>query len=213
MSATATPTPTPIPTSGHSDRSDFRTVTVGGAKLGAATAVAVVLFLATSRLVPGTGGARSGVEALIVLVTGLAASFLPAQWTVARTGDGIAGAAALGLVGTLVFSVIDIAVLRPFKAYPWTWDAIGGGSTWWYLSVWWMLGTFAAWMGAMITAAQAARGEATLVRTALPTVATTVIVVALARIAGLPTVLPVATGAGLALVLAAFALVALARKG
>src|SRR2546422_1937556 len=71
MSATAAPV--------ASDRSDFRTVTVGGAKLGVATAVAVVAFLAASRLVPITGGLRGGVEALIVLAAGVAVAFLPAQ--------------------------------------------------------------------------------------------------------------------------------------
>src|SRR5213080_2921430 len=193
-----------------SDRSDFRTVTVGGAQLGVATAVAVVAFLATSRLVPITAGLREGVEALIVLAAGLAVAFLPAQWTVARSTEGIAGAAALGLVGTVVFSAIDIVLLRPFKAYPWTWDAIGGGSTWWYLPIWWMLGTFAAWMGGIVTAAgaAAARGETTLARRALPAVAGTII-----RLAGVTLALPVATGGAFTLVLAALALVALARKG
>src|SRR5436305_12653174 len=193
-----------------SDRSDFRTVTVGGAQLGVATAVAVVAFLATSRLVPITAGLREGVEALIVLAAGLAVAFLPAQWTVARSTEGIAGAAALGLVGTVVFSAIDIVLLRPFKAYPWTWDAIGGGSTWWYLPVWWMLGTFLAWMGGIVTAGQAARGaeQATLGRCALPAVAGALVAAAIARLA-----LAVATGGAFTLVLAALALVALARKG
>src|SRR5213080_1290203 len=184
-----------------SDRSDFRTVTVGGAQLGVATAVAVVAFLATSRLVPITAGLREGVEALIVLAAGLAVAFLPAQRTGARGVDGIAGAAAVGLVGTVVFSAIDIVLLRPFKAYPWTWDAIGGGSTWWYLPVWWMLGTFAAWMGAIVTARAATPDvPSPLARRALPLVAATVIA------------LPVLTGGAFTLTLAALALVALARK-
>src|SRR5437867_3806277 len=62
MSATAAPL--------ASDRSDFRTVTVGGATLGVATAVAVVAFLAASRLVPIAAGTRGGVQALIVLAGG-----------------------------------------------------------------------------------------------------------------------------------------------
>src|SRR5437762_9453221 len=193
-----------------SDRSDFRTVTVGGAQLGVATAVAVVAFLATSRLVPITAGLREGVEALIVLAAGLAVAFLPAQWTVARSTEGIAGAAALGLVGTVVFSAIDIVLLRPFKAYPWTWDAIGGGSTWWYLPVWWMLGTFVAWMGGIVTATG---GEATLGRRALPAVAATIVVALIVRLARVPVALPVATGGAFTVVLAGLALVALARKG
>src|SRR3989442_775104 len=175
MSATAAPL--------ASDRSDFRTVTVGGATLGVATAVAVVAFLAASRLVPIAAGARGGVQALIVLAAGVAVAFLPAQWTAARSTEGIAGAAAMGLVGTVVFSVIDIVLLRPFKAYPWTWDAIGGGSTWWYLPIWWMLWTFAAWMGGIVTAAgaAAARGETTLARRALPAGAGTALVGAVGR--------------------------------
>ena len=202
MSATAAPA--------ASDRSDFRTVTLGGARLGVATAVAVVAFLAASRLVPITAGLRDGVTALIVLAAGLAVAFLPAQWTVARSTEGIAGAAAVGLVGTVVFSAIDIALLRPFKAYPWTWDAIGGGSTWWYLPIWWMLGTFLAWMGGIVTAAGR---EATLARRALPAVAATIVVALIARLAGVPVAPPVATGGAFTLTLAALALVALARKG
>src|SRR5437899_9101376 len=196
-----------------SDRADFRTVTVGGATLGVATAVAVVAFLAASRLVPIAAGARGGVQALIVLAAGVAVAFLPAQWTAARSTEGIAGAAAMGLVGTVVFSVIDIVLLRPFKAYPWTWDAIGGGSTWWYLPVWWMLGTFAAWMGAIVTARAATPDvPSPLARRALPLVAATVIAVAVVRLAGMRVALPVLTGGAFTLTLAALALVALARK-
>ena len=202
MSATVAPA--------ASDRSDLRTVTVGGAKIGVATTIAVVAFLAASRLVPIGGGLRGGVLVLIVLAAGLAAAFLPAEWTAARSTEGIAGAAAVGLVGTVVFSAIDIVLLRPFKAYPWTWDAIGGGSTWWYLPIWWMLGTFLAWMGGIVTAAS---GEATLARRALPAVAGTFIVAAIGRLAGVTVAFPVVTGAAFTLVLAALALVALARKG
>src|SRR5256885_8180686 len=113
-----------------------------------------------------------------------------------------------GLVGTIVFSAIDIVLLRPFKAYPWTWDAIGGGSTWWYLPVWWMLGTFLAWMGGIVTASQT-----TLGRSALPAIAGAVIVAAIARLAGLGVSFPAAAGGAFTIVLAALALVALTRKG
>lgn len=194
----------------RTDRSDFRTVTTGGALVGAGIGVAVVLVVATSRLL--SGPARDGVAALVVLAAGVVAAFLPGQWTRARAIDGIAGAAAVGLVGTVVFSAIDIVLLRPFKAYPWTWDALGGGSTWWYLPVWWMLGTFVAWMGAIVTAGQAARGDATLTRTARLPVAATVIVAAVARLAGLPVALPVLTGGAFTIVVTALALVALTRR-
>jgi hypothetical protein len=189
------------------DRSDFRTVTLGGALVGVVTGVAVVLVVAASRNLAGDA-VRGGVEALVVLAAAVVVAFFPAQWTVARGTEGIAGAAAVGLVGTVVFSAIDIVLLRPFKAYPWTWDAIGGGSTWWYLPVWWMLGTFLAWMGGIVTASQA-----TLGRSALPAIAGAVIVAAIARLAGLGVALPAAVGGAFTIVLAALALVALTRKG
>ncbi len=189
------------------DRSDFRTVTLGGALVGLVPGVAVVLVVAASRNLAGDA-VRGGVEALVVLAAGVVVAFFPAWWTAARGTEGIAGAAAVGLVGTVVFSAIDIVLLRPFKAYPWTWDAIGGGSTWWYLPVWWMLGTFLAWMGGIVTASQATLGRSTL-----PAIAGAVIVAAIARLAGLGVSLPAAAGGAFTIVLAALALVALTRKG
>src|SRR5438132_5214676 len=201
MSATALPA--------ESDRSDFRTIMLGGTKLGLVTAVAVVAFLAVSRQVTAHVPQRA-LETLIVLAAGAAASFLPAQWAVARNVEGIAGAAAMGLWGTVVLMAFDIVVLRPLKAYPWTWDAVGGGSSWWYLPIWWMLGTFVAWMGGILTASG---GEATLGRRALPAVAATIVVALIVRLGGIPVALPVATGGAFTVVLAGLALVALARKG
>src|SRR6266516_2155189 len=75
MSATATAT--------ASDRSDFRTVMVGGTQIGVLTAAAVVAFLMVSRQV-AAGMPQRVLEALIVLATGTAVSFLPARLTEAR---------------------------------------------------------------------------------------------------------------------------------
>src|SRR5213596_1854494 len=80
MSATAIPAQSDRP-----DRSDLRTVMLGGTKLGLVTGVAVVAFLAASRQVTGAVP-RSILEALIVLAAGSAVSLLPAQWTAARGG-------------------------------------------------------------------------------------------------------------------------------
>src|SRR5437899_13057077 len=204
MSATAAPV--------ASERSDFRTVTVGGAKLGVATAVAVVAFLAASRLVPITGGLRGGVEALIVLAAGVAVAFLPAQWTAARSTEGIAGAAAVGLVATVVFSAIDIVLLRPLNAYPWTWDAIGGGSNWWYLPIWWMLGTFLAWMGGLHTATRAARGATSLSSLAAPVVIGALVLAGIATLVHVPARFHVLAGAGYVVTLAGLAIVSYARQ-
>ena len=205
MSATATAT--------ASDRSDFRTVMVGGTQVGVLTAVAVVVFLLVSRQVTAVVPQRV-LEALVVLATGLAVSFLPARLTQARHVEGIAGAAAIGLWGTVVFTVLDIVLLRPFKAYPWTWDAIGGGSTWWYLPIWWMLGTFLAWTGGIVSAQRAVRGETSLPRAVTPVLVGAVVLVAVARVARLDLglVLPAEAGAGFTIALAALAVVALARK-
>jgi hypothetical protein len=197
MSAPATPVST--------DRSDFRTVMIGGTKLGLTTGMAVVLFLVVSRALP-PGLARQVAETAVVLAAAAAASFLPARWVEPRTGDGVAGAAALGLWGTVVFSAFDIILLRPFDAYPWTWDAIGGNSTWWYLSLWWMLGTFAAWMGALVAARMP---DAGLVQLAWPTAAGAVGVGVGATF--FDVTLPVATGGGFVVTLVVRALFALAR--
>src|SRR3989442_4872187 len=103
MSATVAPA--------ASDRSDFRTVTLGGAKIGVATAIAVVAFLAALRLVPIAGGLRGGVLVLIVLAAGLSAALLPAESTAARSTEGIAGAAGAWLVRTRAFSAVGIRLL------------------------------------------------------------------------------------------------------
>lgn len=201
-----------------SDRSDFRTVLTGGTKVGVLTGVAVVLYLAVSRLPDGL--ARGLLQAAVVLAAGTGVGFLPARWTAARRTEGIAGAAAMGLWGTVVFMAIDIVLLRPFKAYPWTWDAVGGGSTWWYLPLWWMLGTFLAWMGAMVTAGRAVRAEEAggggeepgLGRVAVPVLVAAVALAAAAEVAGVHVALPVAAGAGFTVSLVVFALAGLARR-
>src|SRR5205807_9023814 len=107
MSATAAPAAT--------DRSDFRTVTVGGALVGLVTGVAVVLVVAASRTL-AAGVAMGGVQALVVLAAGVGGAFFPAQWTAARGTEGIAGAAAVGLVGTVVFSAVANVLHRTFNA-------------------------------------------------------------------------------------------------
>lgn len=195
------------------DRSDFRHILNSGTRVGAVVGAAVVVYLLISRLVP-PGIAQALLQTAIVLAAAVAASLLPAQWTTARSTEGIAAAAAVGLWGTIVFMAIDIIVLRPLQAYPWTWDAIGGGSTWWYLPIWWMLGTFVAWLGALVTAARARRGGKTsIVALALPIVLGAV---GFATGIGLGQVrigLPVAAGAGFTAILVVFAVVAVSRKG
>src|SRR5258706_2483639 len=144
------------------DRSDLRYILLGGTRVGFAIGAAVIIYLLVSRRVPD-GIAQALLQTVVVIAAAVAATFLPAQWTTARGTEGIAAAAAVGLWGTIVFMAIDVIVLRPFKAYPWTWDALGGGSTWWYLPIWWMLGTFVAWLGGLVTASRARRGGNTAI--------------------------------------------------
>jgi hypothetical protein len=196
------------------DRSEFRHILLSGTIVGAVTGAAVVLFLLVSRsgLLPA-GIVSSFLLMLIVLAAGVAAAFLPGFFATSRTVQGVASAAAIGLWGTIVFMAIDIILLRPFHAFPWTWDAIGGGSTWWYLPIWWMLGTFVAWMGAIVTAGRAARGGDTSIRSlAIPSVLGGLSAGLGLGLAGV-LLMPVAAGAGFVLTLVIYALLVLARKG
>ncbi len=192
------------------DRSDFRHILMSGTKVGLVTGVAVVAFLALSRLPAGI--AQTALEVLLVLLAGVLVSLLPGQWVGSRGTEGVAGAAAVGLWGTVVFMAFDIVLLRPFKAYPWTWDAIGGGSTWWYLPIWWMLGTFVAWMGGMLTAGHNARGPASLAQIATPVVLSAVVLAVVAKVTIIPVAWPVLIGGAYVVTLTALALWSIIRK-
>jgi len=204
MTTSAAPTTT--------DRSDFRTVMIAGAKTGALIGLAVVAFLIVTRAL-GPGAARAVLQTLIVLAAATAAAFLPPFWAAPRSTEGVAGSAAIGLWGTIVFSVIDIALFRPLRAYPWTWDAVGGGSTWWYLPMWWMLGTYLAWLGGLLWAQRQRGGEVSIGRIAVPVVAGAVALAAVATLARLGIVLPVAAGGGFAITLTVLAVAGIARNG
>ncbi len=194
------------------DRSDFRHILGSGTRVGAAVGAAVIVYLLVSRRVPA-GIAQALIQTAVVLAAAVTASLMPAQWTTARSTQGVAGAAAVGLWGTIVFMAIDIILFRPFKAYPWTWDAVGGGSTWWYLPIWWMLGTFSAWMGGLYTAGRAARGGSTaLAALAMPLLIGAVGLTVVAQLAHLRVYLPVAAGAAFTATLTVLAVVAIARK-
>jgi hypothetical protein len=193
------------------DRSDFRYILVSGTKVGIATAATVLLTIVVSRVIPA-GIVRSVLQTIVVLAGAVAATFLPASFTMARTVQGIAGAAGVGLWGTVVFMAIDVILFRPFHAYPWTWDAVGGGSTWWYLPIWWMLGTLLAWLGGMVTAARGNRGG----NVAIQSLAIPVVLGGIGGAIGLGiggvAAAPVGAGAGYVLTLAIFAIIAFARS-
>lgn len=126
-----------------------------GALLGAGQAVCVLVASLAFRFLDGP--AELGIVGLVVLVGIVATTALPGTWTRARTIEGIAGAAGIGLWAAVVYLIIDVAALQPLGTYTNRWLEIGGGSNWWYHPVWWMAGTFIAWMGAQILANQAAK--------------------------------------------------------
>jgi hypothetical protein len=117
-------------------------------------ALLVLLFSLASRYLAGP---PETVALALLLLVGLApVTLLPGIWTRARTIEGIAGAAGIGLGATFVFLLVDVVLLQHIGTYTNRWWQIGG-SNWWYHPVWWMAGTFLPWLGAWILANQAER--------------------------------------------------------
>ena len=138
------------------DLTDIPSIVRGAVKLGLLESILVLLISLASRLLPN--GVLQTVVMGILVVLGLAAvTLLPGLWTRARTIEGIAGAAGIGLGAAVVYLLIDVTLLQNIGTYGHRWYEIGGGSNWWYHPVWWMVGTYLAWMGAFIMANQAAR--------------------------------------------------------
>ncbi len=169
----------------HSDRIDIPRVVRLAIVLGIIQTVIVALFAVVTRLFDGP--VEKALEA-VLLVIGLAATILlPGLWTRARTIDGIAAAAGIGLSATVVFLLLDVALLQPLGAYTFRWRDIGGGSNWWYHPVWWMAGTYLAWMGAFILANQTARrGQPSVAGLAMLVVIAALVLGALATLVHFP---------------------------
>ncbi len=140
---------------GEYDATDVPLIVLGSIKLGLLESVLVLLFSLASRFLGGVAEAIVG--GLIVLIGLAAVTMLPGLWTRARTIEGIAGAAGIGLGAAGVFLLIDVMLLQNIGTYSNRWHAIGGGSNWWYHPVWWMAGSFLPWMGAWILANQTER--------------------------------------------------------
>jgi hypothetical protein len=146
--------------------------------LGVLTAVGVVTFALLSRALDGMP--EVVVQSMVVLIGAGLASYLPAAWLRPRSADAIAWAALTGLIGALSFTVLDTVVLRPLGVYHWRWDAVGGGSGFWYVPVWWMGAAALAWLGAWVVAlAAASSGNAAPARSAGLTLALAVVVCAI----------------------------------
>ncbi len=139
------------------DRTDVPHIVRCGIQLGLLESALVLVCSLVMRLLSGPADT---VVLAIVLMIGLAlVSGLPGLWTRARTIEGIAGAAGIGLAAAGVYLLVDVALLQPIGTYTNRWREIGGFSNWWYHPVWWMVGTYLPWMGAWILAHQADKGQ------------------------------------------------------
>jgi hypothetical protein len=166
------------------DRTDVPYIVRGAVKIGLITAIAVLLYSLVSRYTSGM--VESALKVVIIAAGTWLVTFLPGLWTRARTIEGIAGAAGIGLAGAVVYLLIDVTLLQNIGTYTNRWRAIGGGSNWWYHPVWWMVGTFLPWMGAFMIANQAARGGVSVARSAAIVTVTTVVLGALAVVLHVP---------------------------
>jgi hypothetical protein len=166
------------------DRTDVPYIVRGAVKIGLITAIAVLLYSLVSRFTVGM--VESALKVAIIALGTWLITFLPGQWTRARTIEGIAGAAGIGLAGAVVFLIIDVTLLQNIGTYTNRWRAIGGGSNWWYHPVWWMVGTFLPWMGAFMIANQAARGGVSVARSAAIVTVAALVLGALAVVLHVP---------------------------
>ncbi len=164
-------------------QSDWRSIVRSGVIVGAVTAAGVVLFALLSRAMSGT--LEIFVQSVLVVVGGAVFAYLPSVLLRPKDADTIAWAAMIGLLGALVFTVIDTVVLRPVDLYHWTWDAIGGGSGFWYISVWWMGAAFLAWLGAWIVAKTSEGGELNLLVTVAQTIGIGVVISLILMVTGI----------------------------
>ena len=147
------------------DTTEVPIIVRGALKLGVAEALIVAAIGLVSRYLDGP--VEIGLEAVILAFGVLLVVGLPGIWTRARTIEGIAGAAGIGLGAAGVFLVLDILFLQGDilhgltpSLYTNRWREIGGGSNWWYHPVWWMVGTYLPWLGGWILANQTRKSGA-----------------------------------------------------
>ncbi len=161
----------------------WRVVVRAGAQVGVVTAVGIAIFALMSRGMEGTS--ETLVQSVLVLVGAAVFAYLPSMLLRPRDVEIIAWASLIGLLGALVFTVIDTAIFRPMNLYHWTWDAIGGGSGFWYIPVWWMGSAFLAWLGAWVVATSSRQTEAPVPAIAGQTVGIGVVLGAILMATGL----------------------------
>ncbi len=174
-----------LPMNAARDRTDVPNILRAGVKLGLLQSVLIAVFAVLQVRLQGT--TELVVCGLIFLVALALTIVLPGLWTSARTIEGIAGAAGIGLAAAVVFMVVDVALFQPIGLWTNRWLQIGGGSNWWYHPVWWMVGTYLTWMGAWVQANQAAKtGSPSPVALVLGAIVLAFVFLALAVVLGVP---------------------------
>lgn len=152
---------TAVQLEGDYDNTELRRVVRGSITLALIQAVFVVVVSVINKSLAGT--IDHALTGIFVFIGAMITIFYPGTLTRPRTIEGIAGAAGIGLGATWVFLLLDAFILQTFHVYTNRWREIGGGSIWWYLPVWWMVGTYLSWMGGWILANQANKsGEASV---------------------------------------------------
>jgi len=144
---------------GNHDLTAIPGIVSGSVKLGLFEAAIVLVISLVSHVLPN-GALQTAILAVLVVIGLAGVMLLPGIWTRARTIEGIAGAAGIGLGAAIVFLLIDVTLLQNIGTYGHRWLEVGGGSNWWYHPVWWMVGTFISWFGAWSLANQLVRSGA-----------------------------------------------------
>lgn len=146
---------TAVPFDSQVDDTRIPLIVRSGIILGVVEAVFVIIV---SLITKNLGGfVEHFLTGVAVYIGAMIVIFYPGTITRPRTIEGIAGAAGIGLTATWVIVPINAFILEPFNFYTNRWYQVGGWSNWWYLPVWWMVGTFASWMGGWILANRANR--------------------------------------------------------
>jgi hypothetical protein len=167
------------------ENTEIPVVVRGSIILGVIQSVAVLVVSLINRSLEGT--ADAALTGVVVAVGVVICAFIPGVWTRARSIDGIATAAGIGLGAALVYMVIDVTLLQNIGTYTNRWWQIGGHSNWWYHPVWWMVSSYLSWLGAFILANQAAKnGEHSLPGAVILTAILAVLVGAVATVTGFP---------------------------
>ena len=152
---------TAVQLEGDYDNTGLRRIVRGSITLALIQAVVVVVVSVINKSLDGS--VDHALTGIVVFIGAMITVFYPGTMTRPRTIEGIAGAAGIGLGATWAFLLLDAFILQTFHVYTNRWREIGGGSIWWYLPVWWMVGTYLSWMGGWILANQANKsGEASI---------------------------------------------------